>query len=266
MITEPKKSLGQYLLLCGWVVDALIEAAQLSADDTVVEIGPGTGVLTKPLSQRVKHVIAVEKDDALADTLAGQNIENLEVIKGDILDVLKHQPDIIAGRKIVANIPYYLTSRLLRILMEADTPPQRVVLTIQKEVAERIVAVPPDMNLLALSVQAYARPRIVADVPAECFAPPPDVDSAIILLSDISDNFFTKNGLDAQFFFTVLRAAFGQKRKQLVNPLSAIAGGKQKALAALHAAGLDPHIRPQELSLDQWAVLVKEILKNSSRP
>src|SRR3989338_1574765 len=256
---QAKKSLGQYFVRCAWVIDAMIKAGDISTDDTVVEIGPGTGILTIPLAQRAGRVIAVEKDDALADALEEQGIPHVEVIKGDILAVLKQKPDIAAGRKVVANIPYYLTSRLLRMLIETQARPERIVLTIQKEVAQRIVAVPPDMNLLALSVQAYGTPRLVASVPASCFAPTPNVDSAVISLSDISDNFFQKNGIDAGFFFEILRAAFGQKRKQLANPLAEIAGGKQKVIAALSAAGIDQRVRPQELSLTQWTTLVTNL-------
>ncbi len=258
---QAKKSLGQHFLRCEWVVDELIAAADLRPSDTVLEIGPGTGILTVPLAKHAGRVIAVEKDDALADALRGKNFPRVEIVKGDILSLFQTKSGIssrlsLECYKVVANIPYYLTSRLLRLLIEGDARPERIVLTIQKEVAERIIAVPPDMNLLALSVEAYGTPRLIALVPPSCFAPSPDVESAIISISDISDNFFRKNALDAQFFFKVLHAAFGQKRKQLANPLAAIAGGKEKALAALKTAGLDPRVRPQELSLAQWATLI----------
>lgn len=275
-----KKSLGQHFLTCDWVTDALIEAAELSARDTILEIGPGTGVLTRSLARRAKSVIAVEKDETLADglieALKRERIGNVQIVKGDILHLtqtkFRSDTDLNlvwvneGGFKVVANIPYYLTSRLLRLLLEGEMRPERIVMTIQKEVAQRITAVPPDMNLLALSVQAYGTPSLIKDVPASCFAPPPDVESAIIAITDISDNFFRKNRLDATFFFRVARTAFGQKRKQLVNPLATVAGGKKQALAALSAAGLGAHVRPQELSLDDWAALAKEILNSSSRP
>ncbi|MEK7541565.1 MAG: 16S rRNA (adenine(1518)-N(6)/adenine(1519)-N(6))-dimethyltransferase RsmA [Patescibacteria group bacterium] len=279
-----KKSLGQHFLRCEWVVDALIATADLSTDDTVLEIGPGTGVLTQALAARAGEVIAIEKDKRLADRLTYEllrkKIDNVRIITGDILR-LPQTSQTRVGRfeaglirddlgigsrhyKVVANIPYYLTSRLLRMLLVTDARPERMVLTIQKEVAERIVAAPPEMNLLALSVQAYGTPRIIKAVPASCFAPRPEVDSAIISISDISDIFFRKNSVDATSFFKVARLAFGQKRKQLVNPLAAIAGGKEKAIAAIAAAGLGPHARPQELSLEQWVALSRT-LTNSSR-
>lgn len=276
---QTKKSLGQHFLRCKWVLDTLIAAADLSGADTVLEIGPGTGILTRALARRAKTVLAVEKDetlaDALADALKQEEIHNVHIVKGDILRLtqtkFRSESDLNLvwvnkighnGFKVVANIPYYLTSRLLRLLLQQEPRPERIVLTIQKEVAERITAAPPRMNLLALSVQAYGAPQIIKTVPASCFAPPPEVESAIIAITGISDNFFRKNSVDAAMFFKVARAAFGQKRKQIVNPLAAIAGGKQKALVAIIAAGLDPRVRPQELSLDQWVALVK----NSSRP
>lgn len=255
----PKKSLGQHFLTCGWVVDALLDAADIGPADTVVEIGPGTGVLTMPLAGRAGRVIAVEKDDVLAADLAQQSPPNVEVVHGDILSLVKPNFTRERSYKVVANIPYYLTSRLLRLLLEGEHKPERIVLTIQKEVAERITAIPPDMSILALSVQAYGTPRIVTSVPASCFDPRPDVDSAVITITDISDIFFKKNGVDTEFFFRIARTAFGQKRKQIINPLATIAGTKQKAAAALKAAGLDPRVRPQELSLDQWAALVTNL-------
>lgn len=283
---SPKKSLGQHFLVCDWVSDTLVGAAELSLKDTVLEIGPGTGVLTRAIAPRVKKLIAVEKDEALAQelrqSLAKEGIANVSIVTGDILKVLARvsadyhlQP---GSYKIVANIPYYLTSHLLRMILERGPWPALAVLTIQKEVAQRVTAHPPHMNpalannrggtgqnharrkggmnLLALSVQAFSTAKIIKTVPASCFSPKPKVDSAIIALSDISDTFFKKNSINADVFFKIARAAFGQKRKQLVNPLAVIASGKQRASAALEAAGLDPHIRPQELSLDQWATLV----------
>lgn len=260
----PKKSLGQHFLRCKWVIDTLIAAADLSGADTVLEVGPGTGVLTKALAARAGKVIAVEKDDALADALQKKNIPKVEIVTGDILNIFQtksgtHSRLSLENFKVVANIPYYLTSRLLRLLLEGEARPERIVLTIQKEVAESIVAKPPRMNLLALSVQVYGEPRLIKTVPASCFVPAPEVDSAIIAITDISDSFFRKNAVDAALFFKVARLAFGQKRKQLANPLAAIARGKQKGIAAITAAGLDPRVRPQELSLNEWATLVKNL-------
>ena len=213
---RPKKSLGQHFLVCLWVTDTIIDAAELSSHDTVIEIGPGTGALTRVAASRVKRLIAVEKDERLADQLTAdlqkEGIDNVEVVKGDILRVLKSPltlfqsgdfaPSFIKGRraaisletcklpattyKLVGNIPYYLTGRLMRLVFETAHKPSRIVFTIQKEVAERIVAEPPSMSILALSVQAFGHPHIIKRVPPGCFSPPPDVESAIISISDIS--------------------------------------------------------------------------------
>ena len=254
---KAKKSLGQHFLTCQWAVDTLIHAARLTPDDTVLEIGPGTGVLTRALAARVKKVIAVEKDEYLAThNLKPEALPpNVEIIIGDILKVLPDLRSVFQDScfKIVANIPYYLTSYLLREILERGPRPALAVLTIQKEVAQRITAKPPDMNLLALSVQAYGTPEIIKTVPAECFSPKPKVDSAIIAISDISDEFFRKNRLQAEQFFRVIRAAFSQKRKQLANSLASAAGNKETALEILRAAGINPASRAEGLSLSDWS-------------
>lgn len=251
---KSKKSLGQHFLKCEWVVETLLKSAGLNAQDTVLEIGPGTGILTRALAARAKQVIAVEKDERLATALIGElnqeGVKNVEIISGDILRLL---PRLAWNKyKVVANIPYYLTSRLLRVILEQDQRPKLIVLTIQKEVAGRIVAHPPHMNLLALSVQAFGNPEIIASVPASCFSPKPKVDSAIIRISDISDNFFQKNNIDRELFFSIARAAFGQKRKTLANSLASVTGNKAHALALIRAAKLNDASRPEELSLKEW--------------
>lgn len=282
-----KKSLGQHFLVCQWAVDTLIRAVQLTPDDTVLEIGPGTGILTRALAPRVKKVIAVEKDEQLAaaleTTLQKEGIENLEIVSGDILSFFQTKSgysrlSLEPSYKIVANIPYYLTSHLLRVVLENGPRPELMALTIQKEVAERIVAKPPHMNLLALSVAAFGTAKIIKTVPAECFLPKPKVDSAIIAISDISDDFFhpikskspeataiaptaqwTSNGANQELFFRVIRSTFNQKRKQLANALASVAGDKKTAREILRAAHIDPRSRPEELTLKQWADIVQRI-------
>ncbi len=275
-----KKSLGQHFLRCGWVTQTLIEAASLAKTDTLLEIGPGTGVLTRELARHAKEVVAIEKDeklaDALADALAREEITNVRIIKGDILWLQLPQTKFGAeddlnlvwgknksGYKVVANIPYYLTSRLLRLLLGGEPRPERIVLTIQKEVAERIVAKPPHMNLLALSVQAFGAPEIIKNVPASCFTPKPDVDSAIIRIAEISDRFFMENRTDPADFFGFVRRGFSQKRKQLLNTLKGEGETPKKTVAdALIRLGLSPNARPEELSLQNWADLAKKIPQN----
>ncbi|MBI4224731.1 MAG: ribosomal RNA small subunit methyltransferase A [Candidatus Sungbacteria bacterium] len=257
------KLLGQNFLTCEWVLSDLAKAAELTASDTVLEIGPGTGVLTRFLAARVKKVVAVEKDrqlsSSLSEAFAQEKISNVEIITGDILKLLPH---LIAdyslptlGYKLVSNIPYYLTSRLIRTLLELEKKPEVIVLTIQKEVAERIVARPPDMNILALSVQAYGTPEIVADVPASCFNPQPKVDSAILKITHISENFFTKHHIASKDFFSLVKAGFSSRRKMLTNNLRSFAS-KKELVQALHSIGHSPSARAQELSLQEWIKII----------
>lgn len=244
--------MGQHFLVSQSVLQKIIDAADLRPNDTVVEAGPGRGILTEALASRVKKVIAIEKDRLFVATLEKQlaknGVTNVEIVSGDIL---KYAPP--AQYKIVANLPYYLTSRFFRIFLEEQKQkPAMLVVMIQKEVAERIIAHPPKMNLLALGVQAYGTPRIVANVPAGAFSPPPKVESAILKIMDISDKFFKKNGIAPREFFASARRAFGQKRKTLKHTLKI----SEKELQKI---GLSPTARPQELSPEQWITLVKII-------
>ena len=260
----PKKSLGQHFLQCGWVIIELIKAAQLTAEDLVLEIGPGTGILTKILAQKVRKLIAVEKDEKLADELEESlkkgGVTNVEIIKGDILKILPLAK--YKNYKIVANIPYFLTSHLLRIVLEQTPKPDLMVLTIQKEVAQRITARPPKMNLLALSVQIFGQPHIIKTIPASCFWPKPKVDSAIIKIDKISDGFLRKYGLEAKDFFSIAKTAFSQKRKLLTNSLAKIAP-KEQTTDALKQIKMGPNARPEELTPEQWAKIVLNIKKTS---
>jgi 16S rRNA (adenine1518-N6/adenine1519-N6)-dimethyltransferase len=257
---RPNKLLGQHFLTCEWVLPALAKAADLQPDDTILEIGPGTGILTRFLAARAKKVIAVEKDRtlsaALSKALVKEKVFNVDVMSEDILRYdLKTLP---SPYKVVANIPYYLTSRLIRILLEEEQKSKTIIFTIQKEVAERIIANPPDMNILALSVQAYGTPEIIADVPASCFSPQPKVDSAILKISDISEDFFTKSQIEPKDFFTLIKAGFSSRRKVLTTTLASFAS-KKELMHALNSIGHLPTIRPQELSLEEWAQLVRSL-------
>ena len=246
----PKKSLGQHWLHDEASLQAMIDAGTVSSKDTIVEIGPGLGTLTKYLVRTAKQVVAVEYDTVLAKQLPGRiAADNLEVVEADCLTF--DYTRMPAGYKVIANIPYYLTSNLLRVLSELANPPAVIVLLIQKEVAERVAAVPGDMSLLSVSVQLYYSASLKRVVPAELFTPPPKVDSQIIQLVRRPQPLFTD--LDYKQFFRIVKAGFSQRRKKLRSSLSAgLHMPKPEITRLLEAAGVSADVRPQELNLVQW--------------
>jgi 16S rRNA (adenine1518-N6/adenine1519-N6)-dimethyltransferase len=253
--------LGQHFLISRKVLDRIIEAAELTSADTVLEIGPGKGVLTHALAERVRRVIAVEKDRGLAEGLKKEFalMPHVEIITADIRDAL-NQTTHCALRtthyKVVANIPYYLTSRLIRLLLEHEHAPKLIALMIQREVAERVMAKPPRMNLLALSVQIYGTPEIISLVPRNAFKPPPKVESAIIRIRPHIRPLVTSEAIES--LFRLAHIGFGQKRKTLVNNLvQGLKITKDHALKTLARAGIDPSNRAQTLSLEEWLALTK---------
>lgn len=243
------KSLGQHWLTDETVLADIVAAAEVDADDTVLEIGPGPGALTRHLVQDVSQVVAVEFDKQLAADLPGRvPADNLRVVQSDILrfDLTTMPQDYV----VVANIPYYLTSKLVRVLSESANQPKTVVLLIQKEVAERIAAEAGDMSLLSVSAQFYWDVELDALVPARLFTPPPKVDSQVIVMHRIDGGKFA---VDHKAFFRLVKAGFSARRKTLQNSL---AGGlrisREVAGELLEAAELSPTARPQELSLEDW--------------
>ena len=259
-MNKPKKSLGQNFLKSEKIAEEIVSAGEVGSDDIVLEVGPGKGILTEKLLEKAKKVIAVEKDEQLAEFLKDKfkNNPKLEIIRGDIL---KFSPmsrrDLDIGRyKIIANIPYYITSRFLRTFLESDCQPSLMVLMVQKEVAERIVAKGKlarrrgGESLLSISVKTYGRPEIIRKVPAGYFSPAPKVDSAVIKISGISKNFFQDIG-EKKFFETV-KKGFSQKRKMLINNLKA-----QKD--DFTACNIDEKARAENLSLEQWKCLTVNV-------
>lgn len=243
-----KKSLGQHWLNDEAALEAIITNADVSLDDIVLEIGPGLGSLTSKLVSRARKVIAVEKDESLATKLQKQAIPNLEVLSGDILQF--NFADLPESYKVVANIPYYLTSNLIRVLSETANPPSVAVLLIQKEVAERVAARPGQMSILAVTAQFYWGISLGRVVEASLFEPPPKVDSQILVLKRRSGPLFD---VDEKQFFQLVRAGFSQRRKTLVNALSGgLAISKDRARQLLEHAAIQPTARAQTLSLEQW--------------
>ncbi len=249
----PKKSLGQHWLYDESVLRAICDSAEVGAADTVLEVGPGLGTLTKQLVQRAEHVVAVEFDQELADALP-TTIEDhvLEVVHEDILkfDLTMLPP----GYKVVANIPYYLTSNLIRVLCESPNPFSIAAILIQKEVAERVVAKPGQMSLLSVSAQYYCEASLGVFVGKELFTPPPKVDSQVLVLRRRAEPLF--EGIDTKQFFRIVKAGFSQKRKTLSNSLSGgLAISKDEARALLEAADIPINQRAQALSLEDWYAL-----------
>jgi len=256
-MNAPKKSLGQHWLHDEDSLIAMCEAGLVHEHDVVLEIGPGLGTLTKFLVEGAKQVIAVEFDHDLARDLPKKvTSQNLTVISEDILsfDLTQLPKDY----KVIANIPYYLTSNLLRVLSESSNPPKVIALLVQKEVAERVAAVPGDMSILSVTTQMYYQPHLERVVPAELFTPPPKVDSQIVQLLRRTEPVF--GDMDSRHVFRVVKAGFSNRRKTLINSLSAgLHMDKSKTQHLLANQNLDPNIRAQELTLQQWVDLAKAI-------
>jgi len=255
----PKKSLGQHWLHDEVTLDAIVDCAEVNAGDTVLEIGPGLGTLTRRLLARGTHVTAVEFDQTLAQNLTKTLLKDsplasdLTVVNEDILRFDLTQLPV--GYKVVANIPYYLTSNLIRVLTESANPFSMAAILIQKEVAERAAAKPGQMSILSVSAQYYCEVSLGPVVPAELFTPPPKVDSRVLVLKYRAEPLFG-DSLDSKLFFRLVHAGFSQKRKTLENALS---GGlhisKPEARQLCEAANVLPNQRAQALSLDDWHAL-----------
>ncbi len=256
---KPKKSLGQHWLNDSKTLEYIVDEAKISTIDTVLEIGPGTGNLTKILVKSAKKVVAVEFDAVLAEQLAERvGASNLEIVSQDILKFDLNS--LTVNYKVVANIPYYLTSNLIRILSESANPPLSVVLLIQKEVAQRIAAIPGKMSLMSVSAQFYWHVGLGDIVPAKFFTPPPKVDSQVITLDRRTEPLFPET--DEKQFFRLVKAGFASRRKTLLNSL---AGGlrteKETIAKALDSVQISPGLRAQALSLENWHTICQSFTK-----
>lgn len=256
-MVAPKKTLGQHWLDDRYSLEAIAEAAQISAADTVLEIGPGPGTLTEVLVDRARQVIAIELDHYWAQELQCHvRADNVRVVEGDILQF--NLSELPPGYKVVANVPYYITSKIIQLLAEATNPPQRAVLLVQKEVAERLAAIPGELSILAISAQVYFEVSLGIEVPAYLFTPPPKVDSQVVILSRRTEPLVPPDEIKP--FFRIVKAGFSEKRKQL---RSSLAGGlqleKPKVESLLQEAGIAPTARAQELSIAQWRALAHVI-------
>jgi len=275
--TRSRKRLGQNFLVDKRVLGKIIEAANLGKEDTVLEIGAGIGTLTLELAKKAKKVIAVEKDPKMCEILheTMKGYENVEIIQGDILkleifnfqfSIFKQKPNAKnqmpktkckiqnTRYKVVANLPYYITSPVIRKFLEAENPPSEMILMVQKEVAQRICARPPRMNLLAVSVQFYAEPKIVSYVSKNSFWPSPKVDSAIIKIARNKN----QETVNKELFFKIVKAGFSQPRKQILNNLSKILELEKEAVQGwLLKNNIQPTQRAETLSIRDWINLTK---------
>jgi 16S rRNA (adenine1518-N6/adenine1519-N6)-dimethyltransferase len=260
-----KKRFGQHFLTDAGILDRIVDAAEIADGETVLEIGAGQGALTRVLARRATRVVAVELDRDLVPLLRARfdDAPNVTIVEGNILDLrpeeLLARPHPPAGKRgsyaVVANLPYNIAALVLRRLLEAPTPPRRLVVMVQLEVAEAIVARPGKMGLLSVATQVYGETRLIMRVPPESFAPRPKVHSAVVRI-DVAQQPRVDVPLDA--FFRVVRAGFGNPRKQLRNSLSFGLHVKQESVdAALARAGIDATLRPQALSLDDWAAITR---------
>lgn len=244
-----RKDLGQHFLIDEKALDKILETAKLSKSDTVVEVGPGMGILTRELCKRAGKVIAVELDTTMLTVLKTACIKhcNLQV---ENQDILKFDTSKLENYKLVSNLPYYITSPVIRKFLEAENRPEEMVLLVQREVAERIAAKPSRMSILAVSVQFYSDPQIIAIVPRTSFFPAPKVDSAILKIKIYKRPIFD---VDSRLFFRIVKAGFGEKRKQLINSL---AGGmhlnREWTEKWLKEAKINQQARAESLAMTDW--------------
>lgn len=262
---RPTKEKGQNFLLNQEVIDLIISSSQVTDADQILEIGPGLGILTENLVKEAKSVVAVELDDKLFRFLKAKFIDkkNLKLIQADILK--SEINDLVSGEyKIIANLPYNITSFFLKKFLTAPNKPIDLTLLLQKEVAERICAKPGEMSLLAVSVQLYGLPKIIKVVSRKDFWPSPKVDSAIIKISNVKnqaavDNFFSSE-ISEKFFWQIVRIGFSARRKQLHNNLaSGLKMSSTDLKKILNQANFDDRIRAQNLAVDDWLRLAKAL-------
>jgi 16S rRNA (adenine1518-N6/adenine1519-N6)-dimethyltransferase len=267
-----KKHLGQHFLHSRSALTKIHDAAHITKTDIVVEVGPGTGALTELLLASAGKVIAIEKDHDLIPVLQEKFASEIASKKLGLLeaDILHFDPstnkELASGYKLVANIPYYITGAIIEKFLSTTSQPLLMVLLIQKEVAERILARDGKQSIYSIAVKAYGEPRIIAKVLPGSFTPPPTVDSAILAIQDISRDFFVprpgtlaEESCDEKLFLSVMKAVFGKKRKQIGGSLAEFLGNKDQALAALAKAGIDTKTRPEDIDLQTWKKLTQAL-------
>ena len=257
---KPNSDLGQHFLIEEKYLDHILEASEPLKGKKVLEIGPGMGVLTRQLSKRANEVIAIEIDGRMVSILKTMCIKctNLTVRE---MDIRNYDPTDIGDYKIVANLPYYLTSHIIKKFLEEKNKPSQMVILVQKEVAERICAKPNKMNMLAVSVQFYGEPTLIASVPRDAFYPVPEVVSAIVRINLYRTPLFTD--VDPNKFFRLAKKGFREKRKQLINSLLGMGYEKNELERILQEAEIDPQRRAETLTMADWHTIYKKFYSKS---
>lgn len=257
----PSKALGQHFLHDRKIVQRIVRESGIGPDDTVLEIGPGLGILTRELATRAGEVVAVERDARLAAGLREEAFSNVNIIEADALDIDFGEIMGSEPYHVVANLPYSVGTAIIQRLQESERPPISLTLMLQREVAERIVASPPDMNLLAVGVQFHGRPKLLFRIGKGAFVPPPNVESAVIRIETHQTP--PMNVDEKEILFRVVRAGFAQPRKQLVNNLSRGLGiARERVQDALGRAGVDPTVRPERLSVPDWVNVSRTLMSD----
>lgn len=257
---NPSKKYGQNYLITDAPVNKMIKAARINKEDTIIEIGPGFGILTLALTKKAGKVIAFEIEKKLENYWVENKTENLEIIYGNVLNKIQDTTNKIQNYKVVANLPYQITSNILRTLLELENPPESMTVMVQKEVADRICTQPGEMSILSVSVQYFGEPKIITKVPRGCFWPSPKVDSAVLHIEIKKSKNEGVKKTDTYLFFKVVRAGFANKRKQLWRNLSDLLGiDREKLKNKIKAVTGNELIRAQELNIEQWKDLTASI-------
>lgn len=265
-----KKSLGQNFLKSPKALNKMLEAGEINNEDIILEIGPGKGILTEKLLKKAGKVVVVEKDNRLIPFLQEKFFEEikkekLKIISGDILDLefnhlfLSEKKEKKIKYKIIANIPYYITGQFLRKFLESTNQPEKIVIMIQKEIAQRIVAQNNKQSLLSISIKAFGLPKMIMKVEKKYFSPAPKVDSAILLISDISKDFFIKNKIEEKTFFKLIHNGFAHKRKIIISNLKKSNKGKDLTLI-FEESKIPLKARAEDLTLTDWKNLYQKLV------
>ncbi|MFH1656280.1 MAG: 16S rRNA (adenine(1518)-N(6)/adenine(1519)-N(6))-dimethyltransferase RsmA [Candidatus Nealsonbacteria bacterium] len=257
------KGLGQNFLIDEIILKKFIKTIDIQSNDTILEVGSGIGTITQELCKKAKQVVAVEKDQKISEILKDnlKDFKNLEIINNDILKLnLSSTKFQVQSSKIVGNLPFYITSPVIRNFLELQIPPKELIFIIQKEVAQRICAKPPKSNILAISIQFFSKPEIISRIPSNSFYPRPKVESSIIKLTPI-DNY--KSLIEKKLFFKIIKAGFSQPRKQLINNLSKnLQIDKEKIEKILLKNNINPKQRAETLTIEDWIGLSHSLETN----